>query len=397
MSQVTVAEPTSPGSALIGRRPGWSDPERGSFLPTWGLISTKLMELRKRRGLMIAVVFFTVGAPVLILGLRLLFHAVDPKAYGPAGSPDMFNTVSDLIGEFGFIVAATLGAAAGTTDLTEGMFRQLVITGRSRLALFFARIPAGMAILTPLVAVGFGLICLVTSYAGIAQPRTVNLNGTSVPVQLSEAQLETWLLLHPQQAVFVVDYTGPFPSAGGGAVAVGPPSVKSASSIATVRADVRHQIASIDADYASSEVIQANPAINEMVKAGLWLELVVAVGFIVGLGLGTLTGQRTVSTIVMIALQLIVTPILARNVIPYFINGQRLVVGVALDQLRPMSLGGGVVALGRGGGGSRHGLLAGSGGISIPPMPTWAMVSVIVGWFVVWTAVGAWKTVRRDA
>ena len=45
--------------------------------------------------------------------------------------------------QFGFIVAAVLGAAAGTTDLTEGVFRNLVITGRSRLALYLARIPAG--------------------------------------------------------------------------------------------------------------------------------------------------------------------------------------------------------------------------------------------------------------
>jgi hypothetical protein len=44
-----------------------------------------------------------------------------------------------------------------------------------------------------------------------------------------------------------------------------------------------------------------------MVKIGLWLELVVGVGFVVGLGFGALTGQRTVATIVLIALQVIVT------------------------------------------------------------------------------------------
>ena len=36
--------------------------------------------------------------------------------------------------EFGFIMAVTLGATAATTDLTDGMFRHLVITGRSRVA-----------------------------------------------------------------------------------------------------------------------------------------------------------------------------------------------------------------------------------------------------------------------
>jgi uncharacterized membrane protein YhiD involved in acid resistance len=38
-------------------------------------------------------------------------------------------------------VTATVGCTAGSRDLAEGMFRHLVVTGRSRLALFLARIP----------------------------------------------------------------------------------------------------------------------------------------------------------------------------------------------------------------------------------------------------------------
>ena len=72
-----------------------------------------------------------------------------------------------------------------------------------------------------------------------------------------------------------------------------------------------------------------------MAKIGAWIELYVGLGFIVGLGLGSLIGQRTVPIIVLIALEIIVTPILAAHVIPYFLDGQRLVVGIPLDQLRP--------------------------------------------------------------
>ena len=61
-----------------------------------------------------------------------------------------------------------------------------------------------------------------------------------------------------------------------------------------------------------------------MVKIGLWLELEVRIGFMVGLGLGSLTGQRTVATILLIVLEIIVTPILAAPAIPYFLDGQRL-------------------------------------------------------------------------
>jgi hypothetical protein len=123
---------------------------------------------------------------------------------------------------------------------------------------------------------------------------------------------------------------------------------------------------------------------------------VIGVGFFVGLGLGSLLGQRTVATILMIALEIIITPILARTAIPYFLDGQRVVVGIALDQLRPAGL-----AAGPGGGGPGPGgpgiLFGGRGALGIPPMPTWAMVTVIVGWIVGWSVIGAWRMMTRDA
>ncbi len=71
--------------------------------------------------------------------------------------------------------------------------------------------------------------------------------------------------------------------------------------------------------------------------------------------------------------------------------GQRLVVGIAMDQLRPAGLAGG------GAGGPGHVLFGGRGALEIPPMPTWAMISVIVGWIVGWSVIGAWRMMTRDA
>ena len=130
-----------------------------------------------------------------------------------------------------------------------------------------------------------------------------------------------------------------------------------------------------------------------MIKIGLWIELQVAIGFIVGLGLGSLTGQRTVSVIILIALQIIVTPILAMNVIPHFLDGQRLIVGVAMDQLRPAAL----LSTNGGPHGPGRVILGGRGLLGIPAMPTWAMITVIVGWIVGWTGLGAWRMATRDA
>ena len=114
------------------------------------------------------------------------------------------------------------------------------------------------------------------------------------------------------------------------------------------------------------------------------------IGFLVGLGLGSLTGQRTTSTIV---LEIIVTPILAGHVIPYFLDGQRLVVGIAMDHLRPEGLAAG--AFGPAGPGRL--LFGGRGALGIPPMPTWAMISLIVGWIIGWSVIGAWQMITRDA
>ena len=167
---------------------------------TWALIATKHLELRKRRGLMITAALLTAGVVVLVLGLRLAFHLFAPATNGPAGSPDIFSGLSNLLAEFGFLVAAAVGAAAGTTDLTDGVFRGLVITGRSRLALYLARIPAGLAVILPVIAVAFTLLCLVTSYAGTPQPTSVSVNGVAIPADFDQGELLGWVQQHPQQA-----------------------------------------------------------------------------------------------------------------------------------------------------------------------------------------------------
>jgi hypothetical protein len=367
----------------IGRR-------MGAWLPTWALIATKHMELRKRRGLMTAVGVLILAPPVLLLGFRLLFHLIDPTKYAPAGSPSIFGGLSNLMAEFGFIIAATLGAAAGTTDLSEGMFRHLVITGRSRLALYLARIPAGLGIIVPVLAAGFTMLCLVTSYEGAPQPATVTVNGSSIPANESQAGLERWIFQHPQAAVFA------FPQLPEGAPGNQGPTPS--PSKAAARAVVSRDIATMDAEYDSAQIVGGNPAINEMFKIGLWLTLEIGIGFLAGLGLGALTGQRTLTTILLIALEIIVTPILAAHVIPYFLDGQRLIVGIAMDQLRPAALGAGTLAGGGPGpGGPGHLVFGGRGALNIPPMPTWAMICVIVGWILGWSGIGAWRMITRDA
>jgi len=63
-----------------------------------------------------------------------------------------------------------------------------------------------------------------------------------------------------------------------------------------------------------------------------------------------------------------------------------------MDQLRPVWL---VASTDVGGIGNV--VFGGQGASRIPPMPTWAMISVIVGWIVGWSGIGAWRMMTRDA
>jgi hypothetical protein len=279
-----------------------SPARRAAWLPSLPLIGAKLLDLRKRSVLMAITAAFTIALPVLFYGIRVIYHLADPAKYGPAGAPRALATTGTLMAEFGFIVAVVLGATAGTDDLTDGMFRHLVITGRSRLALYLARIPAGLSILLSLAAVGYTVAALATGF----------LNSPHATGALT-------------------------PSAGA------------------------------------------------LAGAGLWIELYLVIGFTVGLGLGVLMGQRTVPVVLLIVLDIIITPALADHALPHFVNVERLVVGVAMDQLKPAVLAG------------AHFGPTGGVGLVIPPMPAWAMTAVIVGWIAGWLGIGAWKMTTRDA
>jgi hypothetical protein len=199
---------------------GSTPDRRGSALPTFAMITTKAMELRRRRGLMTALIVVYIGIPALFLGIRLLLHAFAPRTNQPAGNYVIFAVlVAGVLGTIGFIVAATAGCTAGSRDLTEGMFRHLVVTGRSRLALYLARIPAGLAVVMSVAAIGYTLICAVSVFAA---PAFVSDSGVNIQPGLSAAGFEHWARDHANVVLCdLPDNSGPAP--GGVACPNGPP------------------------------------------------------------------------------------------------------------------------------------------------------------------------------
>jgi hypothetical protein len=388
-------------------RVGVSVDHRGSPIPTFAMIATRFMELRRRRGLLLTLILVTVGIPTVFLVIRLLLHGFAPHSYGPAGGYDIFTgLVAGVLYVFGFIVAATLGATAGSADLTDGMFRHLVVTGRSRLALYLARIPAGLAIIVPLVAVGFTIVCAVCVFAA---PTRLTFNGVNVPVNLSSAGLQSWAAEHPDEVIcnfgFRIGPSSPNTSSlnaavnsvpcgngpgGGVAILKQPPGSQGQPPPHASPAQIRHAASVIAAqnygDYARQFLY---PSTSLMIKSGLWLELEAVIGFVVALGIGSLLGQRTVAVVLMIVLEVVLTPILSRARIAHLSNLQRGVVGLATAHLAP----GGLPVLGGGGGGPG----GGGGNPGLLPESTTVAVCVIVAWLVGWSILGAWRMMTRDA
>jgi hypothetical protein len=399
----TVPNPTALAAAEVAARPEDPTDHRGSPIPTLGMIASRFKELRKRRGLMITLTLVTVGIPAVFLVIRLLLHAFASKTYGPAGGYGTYTAlVSGVLYVFGFIVAATLGATAGSVDLTEGMFRHLVVTGRSRLALYLARIPAGLAIIVPLVAVGFTVVCAVCVFAA---PTRLEFNGVNVPVNLSRAGLESWAADHADEVIcnfgFRVGPTSPNGSTiaaannsvpcgngpGGANVKQAPGSQSQPQASEAQIRDAASLIARMNySDYARQFLYPSN---SLMIKSGLWLELEAVIGFVVGLGLGSLIGQRTVAVVTMIVLEVVLTPILSRARIPHLANLQRALVGLATAHLAP----GGLPVLGGGGGGPA----GGNGNAGLLPESTTVAICVIIAWLVCWSVLGAWRMMTRDA
>ncbi len=374
---------------------------RGSWVPTWGMVTTRFMELRRRRGLMIALIAVNVGIPVVFLAVRLISHAVAPKSYGPAGGYTIFTTlVLGFMYVFGFIVAAVVGCTAGSVDLTDGMFRHLVITGRSRLALYLARIPAGLAIVIAMVAVGYTIVCAVCVFAA---PTQLDYDGINVPQGLSRPALDAWAADHADEIICNFNYNGPNPPpnvpCGNGQTSGPPPGavIKTPHGVVTVPNPTHAQIRAFavtmaNQDYADYSANFLVPPTSLMVDVGLWIALEATIGFIVGLGLASLMGQRTVPVILLVVLELILTPIFSRAVIAYMLNVQRAIVGVAMLHIEPGNPPTPFSGGGPGGGGG-----GGLGRMLLRPESTLVASLVIVAWIAFWTAIGAWRMMTRDA
>ena len=153
----------------------------------WQMVSAEVLKLRRNRGLMAMTGLLTVGAVILYFGYAAIRHAGNPAQYAPAGGVHDFERAVQMLGlYFGALAAILVGTEAGTTDLSSGVFRDLVTTGRSRLALFAVRAPAAIAVTLTFTVAAFAL-----SVAAAFQ----FADGLATPTASLIAQSFAWILL----------------------------------------------------------------------------------------------------------------------------------------------------------------------------------------------------------
>ncbi len=134
------------------------------------LMTAELLKLRKRRGLVVSTLALTVVPMLVAYTVLVILHATTPDSHGPPGSMENFGGAMELLTQLSAVAAILVGTTLGAGDLGAGVFRELVVTGRSRLALFAARVPAGVALLVPLVGAAFAVAATAaTLLAGTAE------------------------------------------------------------------------------------------------------------------------------------------------------------------------------------------------------------------------------------
>ncbi len=115
--------------------------------PSMRLIRAEVLKLRRRNGMVAMTAILTFVAVAVYYAIQAIRGDADGH----------FNDAIAVLAMAGSVAGAIVGATAGAADIEAGVFRDLVATGRSRLALFFARVPGAWAIVLPMLALGVAL------------------------------------------------------------------------------------------------------------------------------------------------------------------------------------------------------------------------------------------------
>jgi ABC-type transport system involved in multi-copper enzyme maturation permease subunit len=244
------------------------------------MFGADFLKLRKKRSIVIWALVLALLPVIVFYAVNAAEHASN-ASHEAAGGIESFHTGVRLLGGlfFGPLVAILIGVEAGTTDSADGVLRDLIVTGRSRLALFASRVPAALALCWAIVTTSYALILIGTfAFAdGLPTP-----NGSMV--------LEGWgfvLLATGVLCAVAVGFSSLIDSRPGAIIAliawqvIASPLISSISSLGGGRHFVLSQAI---AHFGPAGVKDAHG--TEVVMAGGTAALVLVLWLVVFLGLG---------------------------------------------------------------------------------------------------------------
>lgn len=145
------------------------------------LTAADFLKLRKKRGTVVWAFVLALAPLVIFFAVRAGQHSSSPLTHPPAGGINGFTDGLRIIALFfGPLAAILIGTDAGAGDLAAGVFRDLVVTGRSRVALFASRVPAALALTWIIVLVSYALLMIGTYASASGSPTPTfsqDLNG----------------------------------------------------------------------------------------------------------------------------------------------------------------------------------------------------------------------------
>jgi hypothetical protein len=152
------------------------------------LVSAEFLKLRKRTGLVLAAFGLTVVPGIIML-------AVTGGGDSDTGGLRTFTDHVGNIASLSIVASILVGASLGTSDVSTGVFRDLVVTGRSRFDLFAARAPAGLALVLAVSAAGYLLIVLTAFASAGTVESSFEWLGTIEPSTGLVLETAAWLCL----------------------------------------------------------------------------------------------------------------------------------------------------------------------------------------------------------
>jgi ABC-type transport system involved in multi-copper enzyme maturation permease subunit len=137
------------------------------------MVGADFLKLRKKRGTLIWALVLAVAPLVIYFIVKAVQHSSSPAEHSPAGGIGGYEDAMPVLALFfGPLAAIMIGTDGGAGDVAAGVFRDLVVTGRSRIALFASRVPAalGLTWLVMLVAYAVMVVGIYALASGAPTP-----------------------------------------------------------------------------------------------------------------------------------------------------------------------------------------------------------------------------------